>query len=225
MTPERPVFSEGQVLAAADLTTAVDYGRGQAARHDRYLHDWGIAEGLELTATPDSSGKYVDVTLGPGVAVDGTGREIVVPTSVPLDTAEFFNVNGASPQAGTNYPVLLCATDTDSPAGSATIGASGSGRQPTRTQEGFVLTFGALGDDLTLDEQQAPDVTDGPGPSSGRPWQILVGFVQWDPSAQKFTYATQTGDGTPGSRPTRSPPGAAPSRCNPSRPPRPVSRC
>ena len=49
MTPERPAFFEGQILAAADLTSAVDYGRAQAARHDRYLHAWGIAEGLELT--------------------------------------------------------------------------------------------------------------------------------------------------------------------------------
>ena len=57
MTPERPAFFEGQILAAADLTSAVDYGRGQAARHERYLHDWGIAEGLELTTAPDSSGQ------------------------------------------------------------------------------------------------------------------------------------------------------------------------
>jgi hypothetical protein len=193
MTPERPAFFEGQILAAADLTSAVDYGRGQAARHDRYLHDWGVAEGLELTTTPDSTGKYVDVTLGPGVAVDGTGREIVVPTSVLLNTADFFNANGASPQAGANYPVLLHATDVDPPAAPVAIGASGSGSQPTRTQEGFGLTFGALGDDLSLDEQQAPDVSAGPGPAAGQPWEVLVGFVQWDPAAGKFTYATQAG--------------------------------
>ena len=52
MTPERPAFFEGQILAAADLTSAVDYGRAQVARHERYLHSWGIAEGLELTTTP-----------------------------------------------------------------------------------------------------------------------------------------------------------------------------
>ena len=112
MTPERPAFFDGQILAAADLTSAVDYGRGQAARHERYLHDWGIAEGLELTTAPDSSGQYVDVTLQPGVAIDGDGREIVVPASVLLSTAEFFIANGASPQAGANYPILLHGLDT-----------------------------------------------------------------------------------------------------------------
>ena len=104
MAPERPVFFEGQILAAADLTSAVDYGRAEVARHERYLHDWGIAEGLEMTTKPDATGKYVDVTLGAGVAIDGTGREIVVPQPVPLNTAHFFTANGASPQAKANYP-------------------------------------------------------------------------------------------------------------------------
>src|SRR2546430_15504766 len=50
--PQRPRYFEGQVLAAADLTAAVDYARNRAARHDRYLHDWGIAEGLALSTEP-----------------------------------------------------------------------------------------------------------------------------------------------------------------------------
>jgi hypothetical protein len=190
MTPERPAFFEGQILAAADLTSAIDYGRGQAARHERYLHDWGIAEGLEFTKTPDTSGKYVDVMLGSGVAIDGTGREIVVPAPVLLSTADFFNANGASPQAGANYPVLLHGIDTVPPAAPLATGACGPGSQPTRTQEGFGLTFGALGADLSLDQQQVPDVSAGPGPAAGNPWEVLVGFVQWDASAQKFTDAT-----------------------------------
>ena len=193
MTPERPAFFEGQILAAADLTSAVDYGRGQAARHERYLHDWGIAEGLELTTAPDSSGQYVDVTLNPGLAIDGTGREIIVPTSVLLSTAEFFIANGASPQAATNYPILLHGLDTSPPAAILTTGACGPGGQPARTEEGFGLTYGALGADLSLDEQQVPDVTAGPVPAAGPQWEVLVGFVQCDASGQHFTAATIAG--------------------------------
>jgi hypothetical protein len=193
MAPERPAFFEGQILAAADLTSAVDYGRAGASRHDRYLHDWGIAEGLELTKVPYSTGKYVDVTLGPGVAIDGTGREIVVPTPVLLNTADFFNANGASPQAGANYPVLLHGIDADAPAPPLTSGACGPGRLPTRTQEGFGLTYGGLGAELLLDEQQVPDVSAGPGPAGGVLWEVLVGFVQWDASAAKFTDASEAG--------------------------------
>lgn len=193
MTPERPAFFEGQILAAADLTSAVDYGRAQAARHERYLHDWGIAEGLELTTAPDSSGQYVDVTLSPGIAIDGTGREIIVPASVLLSTADFFNANGASPQAGASYPILLSGLDTNPPAAPLTTGACGPGGQPTRTEEGYVLAYGALGAGLSLDGQQVPDVTQGPVPAPGEPWQVLVGFVQCDPSGQHFTAATVAG--------------------------------
>jgi len=193
MTPERPAFFEGQILAAADLTSAVDYGRGQAARHERYLHDWGIAEGLELTTGPDSSGQYFNVTLNRGLAIDGTGREIIVPTSVLLSTAEFFIANGASPQAATNYPILLQGLDTSPAAAMLSTGACGPGGQATRTEDGFALTYGALGADLSLDGQQVPDLTAGPVPVTGQPWQVLVGFVQCDASGQHFTAATVAG--------------------------------
>ena len=193
MTPERPVFFEGQILAAADLTGAVDYGRAEVARHDRYLHDWGIAEGLEMTTKPDATGKYVDVTLGAGVAIDGTGREIVVPQAVPLDTEAFFTANGASPQVKANYPILLHGIDTAAPAPPLAAGACGAGSQSTRTQEGFDLTYGALGAELHLGEQPVPDVSAGPVRADGLPWEVLVGFVQWDSTGKNFTAAFQTG--------------------------------
>jgi hypothetical protein len=193
MAPERPVFFEGQILAAADLTSTVDYGRAEVARHERYLQDWGIAEGLELTTTPDATGKYVNVTLGLGMAIDGTGQEIVVTAPYPLNTADFFSANGASPQAGANYPILLHRVDSAAPAPPLTTGACGPGGQSTRTQEGFAITYGGLGADLQLDGQQVPDVSAGPGPANGNPWEVLVGFVQWDSSAQQFTSATQQG--------------------------------
>jgi hypothetical protein len=195
MPPERPLFFEGQILAAGDLSSTVEYGRGEAARHERYLHDWGVTDGLELTSTAksDASGNYVEVTLQPGTAIDGTGREIVVPAASRLSEGDFFNANGASPQAGARYPVLLHGIDTNAPAPPISIGACGSASQPTRTQEGYGLTFGGLGADLTLDQQQLPDVSAGPGPLTGQPWEVLVGFVQWDAAIKKFTAADYSG--------------------------------
>jgi len=193
MTPERPVFFEGQILAAADLTGAVDYGRAGVARHERYLHDWGIAEGLEMTAKTNATGKYVDVTLGAGVAIDGAGREIVVPQAVPLDTDAFFAANGASPQVKANYPILLHGIDTVAPAPPLAAGACGAGSQSTRTQEGFDLTYGALGAELHVGEQPVPDVSAGPVRADGLPWEVLVGFVQCDSTGKNFTTAFQTG--------------------------------
>lgn len=194
MTPERPIFFESQILAAADLTSAVDYGRAQVARHERYLHSWGIAEGLGLITTPktDTSGnKYVEVTLDKGVAIDGTGREIVVPQPVPLTTTGFTTAN---PSAKANtYPILLHGTDSNAPAAPLTTGACGTASQPTRTQEGFDLTYGAAGADIGLDQQKVPDESAGPSPDVAHPWEILVGYVRWDPSIPNFTDATITG--------------------------------
>ena len=48
----RPVFTENQILSAADVNAIVAHARGSRARHDRYLHSWGIAFGLELIGTP-----------------------------------------------------------------------------------------------------------------------------------------------------------------------------
>ena len=195
-TPERPAFFEGQILAAADLTSAVDYGRGQLARHERYLHSWGVAEGLTLaraSKTDPKSGKgYVEVTLGKGVAIDGTGREIVVPGSQLLSTNEFSIANPTA-VLNTAYPVLLNGIDIIPPAAPLTIGACGAATQPTRTQEGFALTYGAPGADLNLDAQNVPDESAGPSPDPAHPWQILVGYVWWDPSISQFTNATVTG--------------------------------
>src|SRR4051812_19979668 len=75
-TIARPSFYEGQVLRAADLGLGLDYGRGQQARHNRYLHTPGIATGLTLKV--DDSTGVIQVRLSPGVAVDATGRQIVV---------------------------------------------------------------------------------------------------------------------------------------------------
>ena len=81
ITIERAVFYEGQILGAADLTTAAEYDRNQQARHERYLHLWGIAAGLQLTGKDKKDAQdrpYQEVTLGAGLAIDGWGREIVV---------------------------------------------------------------------------------------------------------------------------------------------------
>ena len=191
MTPERPAYFEGQILAAADLTAAVDYGRGQVARHDRYSHSWGIAEGLELTWNTDVTGSFVNVTLGPGVAVDGTGREIVVPTQVTLSTQDFAAANPSA--LARAYPILLHGLDSTAPAPALTTGSCGGTSQPTRTQETFGLTYGALGSDLNLDQQKVPDESAGPSPDVTQHWEILVGHVQWDPSSSHFSGADNAG--------------------------------
>jgi hypothetical protein len=85
---DRPRFYEGQYLAAADLTAAVDYTRTQRARVLLGAHRWGIALGLELMEVPGPNAS-LDVVVQPGYAWDGFGRPIVVPEPAKLSTALF----------------------------------------------------------------------------------------------------------------------------------------
>ena len=62
----RPIFFEGQRLAATDLDEVVDYGRAKRERHDRYVHRWGIVTGLDLTIeeAPGGNGMRVIAEAG-----------------------------------------------------------------------------------------------------------------------------------------------------------------
>src|SRR5262245_14743974 len=111
---QRPSFFEGQILGARDLAEEVDYGRGQRARHERVLHEWGIADGLALSTidrvAPDGT-KFVDVMLAPGLAVDGTGREIAVPEPTLVDANLFDRLDVATGNKNDWYPVILTGVD------------------------------------------------------------------------------------------------------------------
>jgi hypothetical protein len=179
-SPLRPAFHEGQVLAAADLAATVEHARGVAARHTRYLHDWGIADGLGLVTQsrtdPVSNARFVEVSVAPGLAIDGTGREIVVPAPVVLRESDFEEVNGADQAIDEPYPVFLTAVDRD-PGQASRPDCAGNGG-PTRVEESYQVLFGRRGDELLVAEQQPPPVG---APLASPPvrWLILLGYVQW----------------------------------------------
>jgi hypothetical protein len=169
----RPTFYEGEILPAADLGATVDYARNQMARHSRYLHTWGIASGLVLKDP---------ATLTAGVAIDGTGREIVVPDDVQLDPSTFDVFIQAD---GTYYPVYLNGVDQAAAPASSLTGACG-GSQPTSMQETYNITFGAPGSELQVASQTLPAITDGPDGGNSGAWLVLVGFVTWNKTNSTF---------------------------------------
>jgi hypothetical protein len=190
--PQRPAFTEGQVLAAADLSATVEYARGAAARHVRYLHDWGIADGLTLTTEnrtdPASGARFVEVSVQPGLAIDGTGRELVVPAPFVLSEAEFQQVNGADgTQANPLYPVFLTAADRTRPSNDPASCAGGGAA--TRVEESYQILFGRLGDERLVAEQQPPAVGAAPADPPAR-WLVLLGYVRWTDG--HFTAVTTT---------------------------------
>jgi hypothetical protein len=179
--PLRPAFHEGQVLAAADLSATVTHARAAAARHSRYLHEWGIAEGLALVTEnrtdPATNARYVEVSVSPGMAIDGTGREVIVPEAVVLRESDFEEVNGADQATPSAYPVFLTAMDREP--GSAPQSAScGGTTAKTRVEESCQVLFGRLGDELLVADQQPPPVSAEPADPPAR-WLILLGYVQW----------------------------------------------
>lgn len=195
----RPSFFEGQILAAADLSGELDYARGQLARHERLVHGWGIADGLELVGvdrqTPQGDA-YKTISVNPGLAIDGTGRELLVADNEPLSEQLFQQRNVASSQTDAWYPVLLVGHDEPaSPGGNASIRCPTS--QPTRVVESCEVTFGRPGEEFDLDKQTAPPVSDGPGggPDDLAPWRVLLGFVQWSVALARFTAVADSANG------------------------------
>jgi hypothetical protein len=175
----RPTFYEGEILPAADLTASVDAARGQMARHDRYVHRWGIVSGLELVGTDATTGSqaYKTVALKSGIAIDGTGREIVVPADTPLVPSEFQSI--INPKPGIWYPVFLTGQDQPAPPSSNLTGTCNSSL-PTKIQENAAIDYGSPGAEINLDLQTAPVITDGPADgTSSDPWRVLLGFVSW----------------------------------------------
>jgi hypothetical protein len=182
-TIQRSTYTEGEVLAADDLNVSFDYGRGQIARHERYLHRWGIAEGLVLTA--GSSG----VTLSAGMAIDATGREIIVGADEQLSTDDFISLNVATAGASKDdwYPVFV--RGFDAPVDQPAFSISGcDSSQPTRVEDNYEITFGTPAEATGWD-QETVAISSGLGGGSDDTAKhlVLVGFVQWD--GTKFTAA------------------------------------
>lgn len=195
---ERPVFYEGQVLGAADLSAGVEHARGRSARHDRYLHLWGIAEGLVLTGKEKKTAtdqEYQEVAVSAGMAIDGTGREIVVPEPEILSEDLFSQLQltgGISNEdlKKTWFPVFLRGGDSAAPL-SPVMAGSCNGSGPVRKVEDFEITFGRPGSERDQDDES--EIADGPG---DRRWKILIGFIQWRRDISKFTAAGLESEGS-----------------------------
>jgi hypothetical protein len=187
----RPTFYEGEILPAADLIGSVDAARGQMARHDRYVHQWGIVTGLNLVAVGAVAGgqAYKIVTVKAGVAIDGTGREIIVPADTRLAFTDFQSTT--NPRASTWYPVFLTGQDEPAPPSSNLTGSCNSA-QSSKIQENFTIDYGSPGAEINLAQQTAPAIIAGPGDgTSSDAWRILLGFVTWGGKIPEFDDAVE----------------------------------
>src|SRR5262245_27117170 len=81
---ERVRYREHALLTAADLQAEQQYRIAMRRRHDIGLHVWGIVEGLGLAV------QQGELVVEPGAAVDGYGRELIVPARIVV-AAEVLN--------------------------------------------------------------------------------------------------------------------------------------
>lgn len=72
--PTRVNFFQGQLLAVDDLTAEQHYVRVRLRRHNRFLHGWGVASGLQVRLERGVDGP--SLTIEPGLAIDARGEEI-----------------------------------------------------------------------------------------------------------------------------------------------------
>jgi hypothetical protein len=77
---ERPAFFDGQRLGPGDLEAVSQYHRELRWLHNRSLHNWGIAVGLNVTGARGDR----QVTLAPGYALDCDGHDLVLTRATTL---------------------------------------------------------------------------------------------------------------------------------------------
>ncbi len=79
---ERVAYHEGQLLAGRDLTADLEHRIRMRRFHVGSVHDvWGVALGFQVGLSSDERSAVV----GPGLAYDRLGREILAPRGVVLD--------------------------------------------------------------------------------------------------------------------------------------------
>ena len=90
MSPKRVHYRESQTLTCAELSDEQGYRISMRRRHNLAQHRWGIVQGLALQPTLDG------VSLSAGFAVDGYGRELLVPRQLTLQQELLVGVVGGT---------------------------------------------------------------------------------------------------------------------------------
>jgi hypothetical protein len=109
---KRLKYYNGQFLQEPDFTAEQEYHLDRQRRHNRQLHTPGIADGLTVTVGTTS------VSVAPGTAIDGEGRQIVLHEARTVGFASSLNGQWA----------LVVISYTEEEADDATVGDAGKTR-------------------------------------------------------------------------------------------------
>ncbi len=79
MKSERVRYFPGQLFTADNCQAEQTYYLNKLRRHNRYLHGWGVASGLEVTVSQNR------VNATPGIAIDCAGNELFLDESLEME--------------------------------------------------------------------------------------------------------------------------------------------
>ena len=152
---ERPRYFDGQLLTANDLREEQDFWRRKFQQHNRFGLGQGVVCGLGVTPLVTAQGSGVRVSAG--LALDGWGREIVVPTDIDIVPIRPFDgcdpLSPSQDQLPASLHVDVCYRESTSgqrPLSSAKPGPGADQTAAARVVEGWCLR---------VREGLAPEVT------------------------------------------------------------------
>lgn len=174
----RPRFREREIAGAGELAAEQAYLVDLVRRHRIGEHSWGIVFGLALSRQPGG------VLVQPGVAIDGFGRELVLPApaALPADVLDRLEADAAAVW-------LLYGRVADTPPQRGRW-ECGPGRH-SRWREQPCLRVTTDPDD-TSDPRQPPGVgvedlrfgpQDDPPDASSPTWPVFLGRLERDGAA------------------------------------------
>jgi hypothetical protein len=99
---ERASFQAGVMVGAETLDAEQAYHRRRLNRHQRFLAGSGTVFGLAvgITTAPRPGGTDVTLTVAQGYAIDGLGREILVPETYSISLVDWLAVRNRDDPAG-----------------------------------------------------------------------------------------------------------------------------
>ncbi|MBV9920623.1 MAG: hypothetical protein JOY78_07210, partial [Pseudonocardia sp.] len=185
-------YFERQFLRTQDFVDEQSYHVAMRRRHNIGHHTWGIVSGLELVL---EEGNFF---VQPGMAIDGYGREVILPTRQPLSTSAFLD------KGSNELDVWLVYERKGSdapPAGYAGCGnGDGGGALFYRWQETAHVRLEKPDPDFP--DRRAPESIAAADlsfpPSRTAPeeadWPVFLGQIVKDPTNQQQPYAVDLAD-------------------------------
>jgi hypothetical protein len=196
-TLERVSFQPGILLGSEALSAEQAYHVRRLTRHQRWLVGPGTVFGLRVEAiTPPDDPTDVRLTVGPGYAIDGLGREVLVNEGYAISLRDWLKAENARPDVAGNFvaPTLFLRVTVRSratpqslqPVVSALFDAGLDPVVPARIEDGFLLELSGdarqSGDaparplDAWLPNHTTPAAADVPGQVTAREQTTLSGI-------------------------------------------------